>query len=194
MDMLMTAEEGKKKLTDIVEEIKTCMFTTTDEGCNVFSRPMVTIRLDNEGNLWFFTCEDSEKIKDMSHDRQVTLVYSHPGKNTYMNVYGSCTVNNDKNKMNELWLPSLRSWFPQGLEDPPVPLKSIDRRSIVLGQFFGRYDQPLKKRTGYSRFKNVRRRSDDTAAFPLVNYSTKLMVNWVPVLIPDRTSILALCD
>jgi general stress protein 26 len=125
MDMLTTAEEGKKKLTDIIEEIKTCMFTTTDEVCNVFSRPMVTIRLDNEGNLWFFTSEDSGKITDIPHDRQVILVYSHPGKNTYMNVYGSCSVSTDKNKMNELWLPALRSWFPQGLEDPALCLLKV---------------------------------------------------------------------
>lgn len=123
--MFKTNEEGMKKLRDIIEDVKTCMFTTTDEECNVFSRPMLTIKVDNELNLWFFSNEDSEKIKEISPNRQVTLVYAHPGKSTYMNVYGRPAVVHDKEKMKELWTPALRSWFPEGIEDPALCLVQV---------------------------------------------------------------------
>lgn len=123
--MFQTNEEGQKKLKDVVEDIKTCMFTTTDEQCNVFSRPMFTVKVDNESCLWFFTNEHSGKIGEIVPDKQVTLVYAHPGKNSYMNVYGTCTLVHDKGKMKELWNPALKAWFPQGVEDPDVCLIKV---------------------------------------------------------------------
>ena len=124
-DMFTTKEDGQKKLKDLVEDIKTCMFTTTDENCNVFSRPMFTVKIDNEYHLWFFTNEYSDKMQDISPNKQVTLVYSHPGKNAYMNIYGTCALMHDQNKMKELWNPALKAWFPQGVEDPSVCLLKI---------------------------------------------------------------------
>lgn len=118
-------EDGKKKLKEVVEDIKTCMFTTTDEVCNVFSRPMFTVKIDNEQYLWFFANEQSERMKDVAPDKQVTLVYSHPGKNAYMNVYGHCSRVYDKNKMKELWIPALKAWFPAGVEDETICLLQV---------------------------------------------------------------------
>lgn len=123
--MFEMKEDGQKKLKEVIEDIKTCMFTTTDEDCNVFSRPMFTVKIDNECCLWYFTNESSEKIKDLSTDKQVTLVFSHPGKNSYMNVYGSCELVCDKNKMKELWQPALKAWFPEGVENPTVRLLKV---------------------------------------------------------------------
>jgi general stress protein 26 len=123
--MFTTNEDGKKKLREIIDEVKTCMFTTTDEECNVVSRPMLTIKMDNELNLWFFSNEDSERIAEIAPDKQVTLVYSHPGKNTYMNLYGTCTIVQDKEKMKDLWTPALRSWFQNGIDDPALCLIQV---------------------------------------------------------------------
>jgi general stress protein 26 len=129
--MLMTNENGKKKLREIIEDVKTCMFTTTDENCNVFSRPMLTIKTDNELNLWFFSNEDSEKINE-SENRQVTLVYSHPGKNTYMNIYGTCNIVHDKDKMKDFWTPALKSWFQNGFDDPALCLVQVSVDEAVF--------------------------------------------------------------
>lgn len=123
--MLTTNENGKKKLRDVIEEVKTCMFTTTDEECNVYSRPMLTIKIDNDLNLWFFSTEDSSKIQELSENKQATLVFSHPGKNTYMNIYGNCTVLHDREKMHQLWTPALKSWFQNGIEDPNLCLIQV---------------------------------------------------------------------
>lgn len=124
--MTWTNDEGKKKLKDLVEDIKTCMFTTTDENCTVFSRPMFTVKIDNEYALWFFMHEGSDKSKDVLPGKEVTLVYSHPGKNAYMNVHGHCTISYDREKMKELWNPALKAWFPEGIDSPSVCLIKVE--------------------------------------------------------------------
>ncbi len=119
-------QEALKKLTELVDEVKVCMFATIDQDYSLYSRPMETIQVDEQGNLWFFTNEFSGKVDDLSKDNTVYLMYSHPGKNTYLHVKGICSVINDKEKMKELWSPVVKAWFPKGLEDPALALLKVD--------------------------------------------------------------------
>lgn len=119
-------KEALNKLTELVEEVKICMFATIAEDYTLHSRPMQTIKVDEQGNLWFFTNEYSGKVDDVSKDTTVYLIYSHPGKNTYVHVKGKCEIVNDKEKIKELWSPVVKAWFPQGLEDPALALLKVD--------------------------------------------------------------------
>jgi general stress protein 26 len=40
-------------------------------------------------------------------------------------VKGTCSLVIDKKKMEELWDPALKNWFPQGLEDPKICLVKV---------------------------------------------------------------------
>ncbi len=119
-------EEAVKKLAKLVDEVKVCMFATVAQDYSLYSRPMQTIDVDDQGNLWFFTNEYSGKVDDVSKDDTVYLMYAHPGQNTYVHVKGTCTVINDKEKMKELWSPMVKAWFPKGLEDPALALLKVD--------------------------------------------------------------------
>jgi general stress protein 26 len=119
-------QEGLKKLKDLVDEIKICMFATVKEDYSLYSRPMQSIQVDDEGNIWFFTNEFSEKVEDISKEKTVYLMYSHPGKNSYLHIKGKASVVNDKEKMKELWSPIVKAWFPKGLEDPALSLLKVD--------------------------------------------------------------------
>ena len=101
------------------------MFTTIDDKGNIFSRPMSTVDIDDQGNAWFFTNEYSEKIQDVSRDNTVYLIYSHPGKNIYVSVKGSSTLILDRVKIDQLWKPLLKAWFPGGKEDPKLCLVKV---------------------------------------------------------------------
>jgi general stress protein 26 len=118
-------EEAIKKFQDLVKEVSICMFTTLDDGGEMSSRPMATIKVDDEGNAWFFTNEFSEKIQEVSKDNVVHLIYSHPGKNVYVNVKGICSVIIDRKKMEEMWTPAVRGWFPDGLNDSKICLLKV---------------------------------------------------------------------
>jgi general stress protein 26 len=153
--MFTTDQDGKKKLKEVIEDVKTCMFTTTDEDCNVFSRPMLTIKVDNDLNLWFFSNEDPEKIRELSEHKQVTLVYSHPGKNMYMNIYGSCSVVHDKEKIKELWTPALRSWFQDGFDDPALCLVQVSVDEAVYWDNASNEMIPLVKAGSHNVYQTV---------------------------------------
>ncbi len=118
-------EEAIKKYKELAEQVNICMFTTIDNEHNVMSRPMWTADIDDDGNAWFFTNEFSEKIQEVSKDNIVNLIYAHPAKNIYVNVKGACTVIIDRKKMDELWKPSMKKWFPEGLNDAKICLVKV---------------------------------------------------------------------
>jgi general stress protein 26 len=118
-------QEAIQKFRDLAEVVNICMFTTIDNELNIMSRPMWTAEIDDEGNVWFFTNEFSEKIQEVSKDNLVNLIYSHPGKNIYLNAKGTCSVIIDRKKMEELWKPSMKTWFPNGLEDSKICLVKV---------------------------------------------------------------------
>ncbi|HTF30101.1 MAG TPA: pyridoxamine 5'-phosphate oxidase family protein, partial [Flavitalea sp.] len=72
-----------------------------------------------------FTNEFSETIQEVSKDNNVHLIYAHPAKNVYVTVKGSCTVILNRKKIDELWTPLLKAWFPNGKEDPKLCLVKV---------------------------------------------------------------------
>jgi general stress protein 26 len=119
-------QEAIKKLKEMVEEVRICMFATIDNEYKLSSRPMASLQVDEEGNIWFFTNEYSGKVNDVSRDNTVYLLYAHPGKNTYVHVKGTCTVLEDRNKVEELWNPAMKVWFPEGKDDPKLCMLKVD--------------------------------------------------------------------
>lgn len=117
--------EALKKLNELLSEVKVCMFATVKDDYTVHSRPMQTIQADADGTLWFFTNEFSGKVKEISKDNTVYLMYADPSKNTYVHLKGKCEIVDDKEKMKELWSPMVKAWFPKGLEDPALALLSV---------------------------------------------------------------------
>ena len=118
-------QEAIEKFRDLVKDVTVCMFTTVDENHELTSRPMFTSSVDDEGNVWFFTNEFSEKINEVSKDNLVHLIYSHPVKNIYVDVKGTCSLIIDKKKMEQLWDSTLKNWFPEGLDDPKICLVKV---------------------------------------------------------------------
>jgi len=125
MENIIHQEEDVKKFKDLIMYVDVCMFTTLDDNYKLHSRPMSTAQVDGEGNAWFFTNEFSEKINEISRDNAVNLIYSDPAKNIYVNVKGTCTMIIDRKKMEELWTPVLKAWFPDGLDDPKLCLVKV---------------------------------------------------------------------
>jgi general stress protein 26 len=125
MEQILQSTEAVKKFNELVEDVNVCMFTTLDDRNRIFSRPMSTVKVDEEGNAWFFTNEYSEKIHEVSRDNSVYLIYAHPGKNVYVTVQGTCTVFVDPKKMEDFWNPLLKAWFPLGTSDPKLCLLKV---------------------------------------------------------------------
>lgn len=118
-------EEGLKKLRDMIESIGICMFITKNNDAS-HVRPMATIKVDENADLWFFTKRSSPKMDEVQSDEDVQLLYSHPGKDSYVNIEGKAYIETDREKMKALWTPMVKAWFPDGVDDPELSLLRVE--------------------------------------------------------------------
>jgi len=119
-------QESIKKVGELIKDIKIAMLATVEsDGC-IHSRPMMTQKSEFEGTLWFFTGADSAKVNEVQRDQHVNLSYADPKNEVYVSVSGTSRISRDKAKMEELWSPLHRAWFPQGLEDPNIALLKVE--------------------------------------------------------------------
>nr|MBA2736564.1 pyridoxamine 5'-phosphate oxidase family protein [Pyrinomonadaceae bacterium] len=89
------------------------------------SRPMQTQEFDFDGDLWFFTSSKTHKTDEIEKDRRVNVSYAAPDSNTYVSVSGTAEIEKDRAKIEELWNPIYKAWFPEGLEDPNLILLKV---------------------------------------------------------------------
>ncbi|CAN5506612.1 hypothetical protein BH10BAC3_BH10BAC3_07470 [soil metagenome] len=118
-------EEGLNKLKKMIESIGICMFITKINNVN-HVRPMATAKVEDNGNLWFFTKLSSLKIDELKSNSEVQLLYSHPGMDSYLDVIGYAFIETNRDKMKEFWSPLIKAWFPDGIDDPEICLLRVE--------------------------------------------------------------------
>ncbi len=121
----MTRAEAIKKLNALIKDIDFAMLTTVEDDGMLRSRPMVTQEAEFDGDLWFFTGASSPKVDEVQHDRHVNVSYADPKNQHYVSISGTAQVVRDRKKMEELWNPAYKAWFPQGLDDPDLALLKV---------------------------------------------------------------------
>lgn len=125
----MNEQENAKTLIEMIKDIKFAMLTTVSDDGHLHSRPMGNITKDLkqfDGTLWFFSKKNSFKNHDIENEQHVNLAYADPDKHHYVSVCGRAFVSTDKEKMKELWNPMLKTWFPEGLDDPEISLIGVE--------------------------------------------------------------------
>ena len=122
----LVQKEAVKKLQDLISEIDVCLFQSgLSEGDASSYRPMSTKGVDEEGNIWFFSPRDSEKNREINRDPHVRLIYSHPGKSSFLILTGEAQILFDQEKINELWNSLDKTWFKEGKDDPNISILKI---------------------------------------------------------------------
>lgn len=118
-------ENYVEKLKELTNKCRVCMLGTFEE-MRVFFRPMAHVDVDEMGNFWFFTSIESEKTSQINANPNVYLTYSCEGESTYLSVEGIASVSNiNRDRMKELFTPFVKSWFPEGLDDPNLALMIV---------------------------------------------------------------------
>lgn len=124
MEKNLQHDEALEKFRKLVDEINVAMFITNIGGEQT-TRPMATMDVDDDATLWFFTSKTSMKVDELINDNQVQLIYSHPGKDSYLDVKGSAEVIYDKALIEEKYQPIVKAWFPEGKNDPNLCLLKV---------------------------------------------------------------------
>lgn len=129
-----------------IKGIKIAMLVTSDSDGQLRSRPMATQDTDFNGTLWFFTRDESPKVDAIANDSHVNLSYADPDGNRYVSICGTASIVRDREKMRELWTPSVKAWFPEGLEDPQLALIKVD---VVSAQYWDFASKSLVQLAGF---------------------------------------------
>ena len=129
----------RKKFQEMVSDIRFAMLTTVCGDGSLRSRPMATLDSPFDGDLWFFTDDDSHKIDEITQEHHVCVNYAEPGKQKYVSVSGLASLVHDKQRAKELWTPAAKAWFPRGVDDPHLGLLRVRVQAIEY------WDSPSSK-------------------------------------------------
>jgi general stress protein 26 len=118
-------QEAVEKMKELVGHNAICLFTTNLSESPLRTRPMSTQQVDDQGNFWFFSGEESDKNFEIKDDDRVQLFFSNPGRSEFMTVHGYASIVRDRNKMEEIWTPIVKAWFKEGKDDPELTLIKV---------------------------------------------------------------------
>ncbi len=130
MEWINTDGMAVKQMRDAANSAIICMLITTDAENKRTNRPMAATRIDDEGNCWFFASKSSGKIKDISINNKIQLVFANSDTDEYMEIHGSGMVICDKEELQRNWSPMVNEWFPRGIEDAEVCLVKAEITSV----------------------------------------------------------------
>ncbi len=121
----LSFKEAIGKIKELVSAADICMFTTALTQLPLSARPMSTQQTDDEGNLWFFSEKESDKNEHIQVDNRVQLFYANKSSSEFLSIYGTAEISTDKQKIEQLWTPIVKTWFPEGKDDPSLTIIKV---------------------------------------------------------------------
>ncbi|MEP7377701.1 MAG: pyridoxamine 5'-phosphate oxidase family protein [Chitinophagaceae bacterium] len=122
----ISRQEANEKIKELAKKADVCLFTTNLTELPLTARPMSTRDVDENGCIWFFSREGSNKNREIEADNRVQLFYSNFSSSEYMSLYGKVTIVKDDLKAKELWSDIAKTWFNEGYDDPELTLLKVE--------------------------------------------------------------------
>ena len=85
----ITGTDAFARVKELVEDIDFTMLTTADADGHLVSRPMSTREMDENGDIWFFTSDDTKKVDEVEADHDVGLSYLDAKGMRFVSVAGT---------------------------------------------------------------------------------------------------------
>jgi general stress protein 26 len=120
----LSGTEASKKMKQIADG-QVAMFCTFTGGSAAETRPMATQAIDEDGTFWFFSMAENRTNEEVQKNPRVQLIYALPGSSEYLAVVGQAAVLRDREKVEQLWTPLAKTWFPEGKDDPRLLLIAV---------------------------------------------------------------------
>ena len=108
------------QIKEIVEKAENCFFCTEAGSGEPHARPMNVRRVDEDGTLWFLSASDSHKNQEVEEDCSVRLYFQGSTHSDFLELDGESSITRDRKTIEELWKPTIRNWFPGGVDDPRI--------------------------------------------------------------------------
>ena len=122
----LAGHRAVERIKATVDKAQTCFFCTA--GTVVKSdgiRPMNVRKVDDHGALWFLSADDSHKQQELERDPSVVLLFQGSPHSDFLQLSGQASISRDRDKIEELWEPILKTWFTGGIDDPRITVIKV---------------------------------------------------------------------
>lgn len=128
------ADKTLKEIAKKMANLDIAMLTTETSRGQLSSRPMSNNGdVEYDGNSYYFTFEQSRTARDISENPHVNLGFTG-SKGLYVSIVGTAHLIRHKPTMQQHWLPSLKQWFPEGVDTPGIVLVRVEAKRIKYWQ------------------------------------------------------------
>ncbi len=114
-------------LWDLIKDIKFGMLTHRHSDGSLQGHPLTTQNksMDEGSSLYFFISQKSEMASRLRADGNVNVAYADTDADSYVSVAGTASLSTDRAKLEQLWSPLAKAWFPGGANDPDLLLLTV---------------------------------------------------------------------
>ena len=122
----LRGDQAIEKIKQLASAGSNCFFCTSVAlGDTGGVRPMNVRQVDEAGNLWFLSASDSHQNQELSRDGRVKLFFQGSKHYDFLYLAGRAIVSTDRQKIEELWEPIIRTWFTGGIDDPRITVIQV---------------------------------------------------------------------
>ena len=114
-------------LWGLIKDIKFGMLTHRHRDGSLQGHPLTTQNksLDEGSALYFFISQKSEMAARLREDSNVNVAYADTDADSYVSIAGNAHLSSDRSRLEQLWSPLAKAWFPGGADDPDLLLLEV---------------------------------------------------------------------
>ncbi|WP_291722244.1 pyridoxamine 5'-phosphate oxidase family protein [Bernardetia sp.] len=118
-------KEAISKMQEMVKNQRICMFATHLSETPFSVCPMTAQEVSDEGHILFLSAANSDHNEKILLDPRVQLTFSNVSDNEFLSVYGKATISKNREKIEKIWEPLAKAWFPNGKDDPNLTIIEV---------------------------------------------------------------------
>jgi general stress protein 26 len=121
--MMTDQHDDVGKVWELIEKIGFCMLTTRTGG-DLRARPMAAYAEVIENAVYFLTDAASHKDDEIACSPNVCLAFADAKGQKYVSVSGAAEIQNDREKIRDLWATPAKAWW-ENPDDPSIRILKV---------------------------------------------------------------------
>ncbi len=111
---------NSKPFDEIIGDFKTAMLVTRSPAGDLHARPMHIAAHNEAAQLSFATSIEAGKVFEIDEDHHAAVTLQADDR--YVSLSGMVKLSADADRIQSLWSPAWKIWFPEGANDPTLRL------------------------------------------------------------------------
>ena len=123
----MTDTTPTQRVAELIKDFRFAMFTSQNADGKLVAHPLTVQESEFDGDLWFLVSKNASFVVDIARDDHVGVSLS--SNDSWVSLSGTAGLVEDREKVRELWSPTVEAWFTDGPDDPTVGLLKFTAES-----------------------------------------------------------------